>query len=148
MKTKDLVAKYDKVLQDVSKNIKHINCGGCGIYALELGKVLEQQKVKFKYIMLFHRLTDTHKKDIKEVIKNNRITEFNYYSWTHVVIKVGRKYFDGESVCDKLNKTYLPISQEFLTEMVGNEKMWNYMFNRRQTPKLRTILKKHLVVSK
>jgi hypothetical protein len=38
MKKKEFLSKYKKVIKKIDKKIDNVNRGGCGIYALELGK--------------------------------------------------------------------------------------------------------------
>ena len=48
-------------LQIIDKKIPHINAGGCGKFALLLGKKFKQNNIKFKYILLDVRYSTTLK---------------------------------------------------------------------------------------
>ena len=144
MKSKEVIARYDKVINDITKKVTHVNRGGCGVFAYELGKVLKENKVKFKYVMLFRDIDD--KDYVRSLIDNNLVSDFNSdTSWSHIVVKVGRKYIDGQEIMNKINKTALPMSEEFLTKLIKKERYWNSLFDRTQKIKIKKILKKHLV---
>ncbi len=146
MKSKEVLAKYEKVINEVNKKVKHVNRGGCGIFALELGNVLKQNKIKFKYVMLFRHIEKTEKDYFKALIENNMISDFNSEaSWTHIVVKVGKKYYDAEDIMDKPNRQGIPINEEFLNNFVKQKKYWNPMFDRKYKPTIKKILEKHLV---
>lgn len=147
MKTKDLLAKYDKVIKDVTKKVKHVNRGGCGVFALELGKVLKENKIKFKYVMLFRHIDNEDKDYFKTLMENNMVSDFNSEaSWTHIVVKVGKKYIDGEEMLDKPKHKGIPMNEDFLNNLIKQKSYWNSMFDRKQKPTIKKILEKHLVV--
>lgn len=147
MKTKDLLAKYDKVIKDVTKKVKHVNRGGCGVFALELGNVLKQNKIKFKYVMLFRHIASEDKDYFKTLMENNMVSDFNSEaSWTHIVVKVGKKYIDGEEMLDKPKHKGIPMNEDFLNNLIKQKSYWNPMFDRKQKPTIKKILEKHLVV--
>jgi phosphomannomutase len=147
MKSKEVLAKYEKVINEVNKKVKHVNRGGCGIFALELGNVLKQNKIKFKYIMLFRHIEKTEKDYFKTLMENNMVRDFNSEaSWTHIVVKVGRKFIDGEEITNKPKREGLEMNEEFLLTLINQKNYWNSMFDRKQKQTIKKILEKHLVV--
>jgi len=147
MKSKEVLAKYEKVINEVNKKVKHVNRGGCGIFALELGNVLKQNKIKFKYIMLFRHIEKTEKDYFKTLMENNMVRDFNSEaSWTHIVVKVGRKFIDGEEITNKPKREGLEMNEEFLLTLINQKNYWNSTFDRKQKQTIKKILEKHLVV--
>jgi len=145
MNKKELLSKYKKVIKKVNKKIEYINHGGCGVFALELGKQLKKHGIDFNYVMLFRSIDDDDKTYVQDLIKNNMVRDFNFETeWTHIVIKVGKKYIDGEEVKKTLDKVGLTMTEEFLENLVGQEMYWNDMFDRNQIPKIQKILEKSL----
>lgn len=145
MNKKELLSKYKKVIKKINKKIDCVNHGGCGVFALELGKLLKKQGIEFDYVMLFSSFDEDDKTYVKDLMKNNMVRDFNFEtSWTHIVIKVGKKYIDGESITKTLDKVGLTMTEEFLENLVNQEMYWNDTFDRNQTPKIQKILKKSL----
>ena len=152
MKVSNLLKKYDNIVNDVANRVTRVNCGGCGVYALMLGKQLKKQNIKFDYVLLFRgRLDRKDSEFIKNCVNNNDIDGINGYHWTHVMIKLrNKKYIDGKGIFDypEMDGQYFEcrkITSEVLKSMVGNTYIWNPSFNRkREQPKIRKIFKKHL----
>ena len=78
-------------------------------------------------------------------MRNNMVRDFNFdTNWTHIVIKVGKKYIDGEGIRSSLTDVGLPMSEEFLTNLIDAEQYWNDTFDRKQRKKIEKILEKNL----
>jgi hypothetical protein len=150
MKKKQVLAKYDNIINDISNKVNRINCGGCGLYAKMLGDILKENNIKFDYVMLF-RQSVTNDKQLKAYIDNNDVDEVNNYHWSHVMVKIGKRYVDAEGVFDSpmfsgIRLETKKISEVFLETMLEQKSMWNPTFNRKtEKPKIKRILKKHLV---
>jgi hypothetical protein len=145
MKKKELFERYKKILKKVDKKIDNVNRGGCGIFAFELGKQLKRQGIEFEYVMLFTTLCKEDKSYVKDLMRNNMVRDFNFdTNWTHIVIKVGKKYIDGEGIRSSLTDVGLPMSEEFLTNLIDAEQYWNDTFDRKQRKKIEKILEKNL----
>lgn len=145
MKKKEFLSKYKKVIKKIDKKIDNVNRGGCGIYALELGKQLKRHGIKFEYVMLFTHLGKEDKPYVKDLMRNNMVRDFNFdTNWTHIVIKVGKKYIDGEEIRESLTDVGLPMNEEFLNNLVDHKGYWNDTFDRKQRPKIEKILEKNL----
>ncbi len=150
MKKKQVLAKYDNIINDISNKVNRVNCGGCGLYAKMLGDILKANNIKFDYVMLF-RQSVTYDKQLKAYIDNNDVEEVNNYHWSHIMVKIGKRFIDAEGVFDSpmFNGSRLEckkINGDFLETMLEQKYMWNPTFNRKtETPKIKRILKKHLV---
>lgn len=150
MKKKEVLAKYGNIINDISNKVNRVNCGGCGLYAKMLGDILKANNIKFDYVMLF-RQSVTYDKQLKAYIDNNDVEEVNNYHWSHIMVKIGKRFIDAEGVFDSpmFNGSRLEtkkINGEFLETMLEQKYMWNPTFNRKtETPKIKRILKKHLV---
>ena len=150
MKKKQVLAKYDNIINDISNKVNRVNCGGCGLYAKMLGDILKANNIKFDYVMLF-RQSVTRDKQLKVYIDNNDVEEVNNYHWSHIMVKIGKRYVDAVGVFNSpmFNGNRLEtkkINGEFLETMLEQKHMWNPTFNRKtEKPKIKRILKKHLV---
>ena len=157
MKTKkDFLAKYDKIVKDITKRVNHVNRGGCGVYASLLGEELKKTKVKFEYVILFRGSIDKYdNEEIENGIANNDVDTINQYAWTHVMIKLNnRKFIDGEGVYPSAQMSgkklkHKEISEELLNGMLDKTYIWNPMFKRQtEKRKIKKILEKHLEITK
>ena len=150
MKKKQVLAKYDNIINDISNKVNRVNCGGCGLYAKMLGDVLKANNIKFDYVMLF-RQSVTYDKQLKAYIDNNDVEEVNNYHWSHIMVKIGKRYVDAVGVFNSpmFNGMVLEtkkINGDFLETMLEQKHMWNPTFKRKtEMPKIKRILKKHLV---
>jgi len=150
MKKKEVLAKYGNIINDISNKVNRVNCGGCGLYAKMLGDVLKANNIKFDYVMLF-RQSVTYDKQLKAYIDNNDVEEVNNYHWSHIMVKIGKRFIDAEGVFDSpmfngIRLETKKINGEFLETMLEQKYMWNPTFNRKtEKPKIKRILKKHLV---
>jgi hypothetical protein len=150
MKKKQVLAKYDNIINDISNKVNRVNCGGCGLYAKMLGDILKANNIKFDYVMLF-RQSVTYDKQLKAYIDNNDVEEVNNYHWSHIMVKIGKRYVDAVGVFNSpmFNGMVLEtkkINGDFLETMLEQKHMWNPTFKRKtETPKIKRILKKHLV---
>jgi len=151
MKKKQVLAKYDNIINDIEKRVNRVNSGGCGLYAKMLGDILSKNKIKFEYVILFRQKV-TRDKDLKNYIENNDVKMVNnWYHWSHVMVKIGKNYVDAVGVFNSpmFNGSILEtkkVSDKFLNDLLEQKHFWNPTFNRKtEKTKIQRILKKHLV---
>ncbi len=151
MKTlkKELREKLERVLMDIKLRYPLLNAGGCGIFGLSLGKVLNKLGYEYEYYLIIrnkHTLEEAN-----HYINRNDVNSLNSTDWTHLVVKVGKYYIDVDGVRKEVKKTYEvnltdPLSEELLKEMLKEENryMWNRTFDRKQMRSIDVRLKELL----
>lgn len=112
-------------LPEVNDHVNGINSGGCGIFALELGKILEDfnpQYLIFTY---------------PECLKNYRLQVEDTMPCRHVFIKVFDRYIDSNGVHSLLElqneyafSVLTEISRQELEYFVSIKSNWNSYFDR------------------
>ena len=147
MSLETILSKYDQIVEGVRHY--RVNYGGCGSFALALGKELKAKGIKFHYVVLFHQLSNETYHEVRNYVKTNNIRDFAQYTWwTHVMIRVDNKYIDAEGIkyeprlMHYRNPTKV-ITEEFLTDMV-KAPIWNPSYERINTVKVKSIIKKVL----
>jgi len=120
-------------------NVKHINSGGCGLFAKLFGKKLESMGYEVEYIVLFR-----YNSCVSEIKGNNVIKPIDIFScsWTHIVLRVNGKYYiDGDGVFtslkqlngkDNVNRYPLIINKQLLSKLLDSKYIdnWNNTFTR------------------
>lgn len=144
---KPVFENYDKIVKELKP--LQVNWGGCGFYARELGSLLKAKNIKFKYVVLFNNITP--KSNTNKLVKSNNVEEFNNLSWYHVMIKLDGKFIDAEGIHNtslfngKKMKTRT-ITDSFFNTFVSIDKFWNWNFDRDNIKKIKSVLKKNLVI--
>ena len=123
-----------------TKNVKYINCGGCGFFAKYFGGKLIELGFSVKYIILTRDKSCVS--DVKKyVIKNDTLGVLNS-SWTHILLFVNNKYYvDSKGVYKTLteinerdlnNRYLVEINENILNDMLKPKFVlrWNSMFDR------------------
>lgn len=141
--------KLNYILSNFSvfNNIKHINNGGCGIFAEGLYYTLKKLNLKPKLVLL-----TTNAEEANITIKNNHKNIPLHYN-IHIMVYVNGKYIDISGIKDKVyidsfrfgySKAYpikdLPI--ELLREWNKIEDNWNERFDRSNIKKILTGMNK------
>lgn len=138
-----------ETLNKINNEYPSINDGGCGEFALALYSILNKIGYKVDLYMLFRF---EEKRTIKQYVKENNVSDLNRTDWRHVIIKVGNEFIDSTGVCKGISKHKvlsdcepIKITLEFLKKMNSIEYYWNYMYDRKLTPKINKKLKNSLV---
>ena len=151
MKTlkKELREKLKGTLMDIKLRYPLLNGGGCGVFALSLGKVLKELGYEYEYLLIIknkHTLVEAN-----HSINRNDVNSLNNTDWTHLIIKLGKYYIDVDGVRTEVKKTYEvnltdSLSEELLKEMLSEENryMWNSTFDRKQMRTINVKLKELL----
>lgn len=146
-----------KIGEEVERKIRSVNCGGCGVYAVELAKRLESIGVKNYRIRAYG---DTDKVNITKVEKTvfNSALPTNREDWNengiqfhHVKLQFNNKLWDSEeSVPVRKAKSWhwATLQQGYITRkalelLTAIPSNWNSWFDRKQIPKLCEIMDKH-----
>ncbi len=156
--TKDLlISTIEPMIDEIQSTIIRINSGGCGIFALLFYMGLES-KYKDIEICCYDDWEDiNYKKDnINDVIKNGYDRWSSYYfSCSHVVVRVGKWYIDGETIMDKRqwkkevksdggNEGTFTKEELIISLKLGRENyQWNSNYRRGQNSKLKKIIEHH-----
>jgi hypothetical protein len=121
----DIAQKLGKV----AEKVEYANSGGCAIIALRAYKYIQQHhpKVSPKLVYLYS------KGELDDVEKiNNNIP----VSCSHAVIKIGRYYYDSDTVRTKkeLQARYgyvVEVSPDIVAKSIRKKHQWNPRFNRK-----------------
>jgi len=118
-------------LSRIDREVKNVNCGGCGIVAEAVYKFLRARGRKPRLVVYLEDLDD--KRILKTFIQNNR---YDADIAVHVVVKYGRYLIDSrgfissrEASLDQATCT-TPVPLEFLEKWNQNEHGWNSRFKR------------------
>jgi len=152
--TKSFKTKLDKTMKKLDKLYNTINCGGCGIFASELGNVLKQKGLNVKYLLVLKY--KPHVEIAQRYARENKILDLNNLHWGHVMVLVDKKLVDSEGVFNKLNERFKSGRKYYgveLPEVTLNEWLtpkyesnWNRTFDRgKLVPKIKKELIKNLV---
>ena len=90
----DIILKYTlKKIQEQTSLIPNLNSGGCCHFAKLLAKELEQRKIKFKVSLMDWSSSIPRK--VNMAVRNR---EDYLFGNSHVAIKIGKYYIDGEYI--------------------------------------------------
>ena len=123
--------------------ISDLNSGGCGVAAYAMLKWIEQEFPKAKAIPVFLYNDSYHYNRNKANFDQAEPIE----AASHVVLRVGRKYYDSEGVYHPkdIRKEYpyrITTTKEQLLDSVNNGGNWSHWFNRRKGKRSMQILLK------
>ena len=129
----DVILKYTlKKIQEQTSLIPNLNRGGCCHFAKLLAKELEQRNIKFKTSLMDWSSSTPQK--VNRAVRNR---EDYLFGNSHVAIKIGKYYIDGEdtsanpndlSVGEVLNTTLTYKDVKFY----ANNHYWNSSFDKRK----------------
>ena len=129
----DIILKYTlKKIQEQTSLIPYLNRGGCCHFAKLLAKELEQRKIKFKVSLMDWSSSIPRK--VNMAVRNR---EDYLFGNSHVAIKIGKYYIDGDMTTSNskdlhgggvLNTTLTYKDIKFY----ANNHYWNESFNKRK----------------
>lgn len=129
----DVILKYTlKKIQEQTSLIPNLNRGGCCHFAKLLAKELEQRNIKFKTSLM-----DWNSSIPQKVNRAVRNREDYLFGNSHVAIKIGKYYIDGEDTSSNPNDLYEgEVLNTTLTykdvKFYANNYYWNSAFNKRK----------------
>jgi hypothetical protein len=132
--------KTQKFLQDVP----NINFGGCGMAALALYDAAKKEGKKPKIVYVYSPWDeDSYRKNIK--FKEGKSKKAD--ACMHIVIKIGKNYYDADG---KISKGYVEnyfkdpeITRDHLVASINNKGVWNDSFRRKiWGPEIKKFFKK------
>ena len=147
----------EKLQSDIKKQIKSLNCGGCGIFAYLFYMAIKDKFPEVE-ISIYDRWMDINEiKDIASIIakNNNTIPEYglnhelvDHLACSHVMVKLGDQHIDGYGIINhekwedfNSNRGYYTV-EELKTALIFGS--WNDNYCRGQNPKLQKLIEKHL----
>jgi hypothetical protein len=129
--------------------ITDINYGGCGLAALALFDAAKREGKKVKIVYCYTGW------DANELHKNNQFKEGKRKKATschHVVIKLGKRYWDSTGTLSKKEiKNFYTVDEEItrkhLIASINNKGAWNDVFKRKKwMPEIKKLIKKNTAV--
>lgn len=129
----DIILKYTlKKIQEKTSLIPNLNRGGCCHFAKLLAKELEQRNIKFKISLMDWSFSVPRK--VNMAVRNRK----NYlFGNSHVAVKIGKYYIDGEYTSTNPNDLYEgSVLNTTLTykdvKFYANNHYWNSSFNKKK----------------
>jgi len=145
MKKKKVLEIINQEFQEINENHKHINSGGCGIFAEFAYRSLSKVGLKPQLAVLTRR-TEMDVKDVKKNLKNN--ASAYQVPFSHIVVVIGKKFIDSNGVQKNLSNTPFwncvcvkGMDVELLKDWNKNKHNWNDVFNRNQIPSIKKKIK-------
>lgn len=153
MFSKDTLEACLTVISDrVNQSVPNVNCGGCGIFAVELVKRLERIGVKDAQIRCYGGNRDVNVSEVDANFNGNYPESLQ--PWTdngiyfhHVRVEWNGKVYDAGSVdsntndwrwCNLLNGS---VSRKAMEVLIRRKANWNRTFKRwRNLGKIRSIM--------
>ena len=129
----DIILKYNlKKIQEKTSLIPNLNRGGCCHFAKLLAKELEQRNIKFKISLM-----DWSSSVPRKVNMAVRSRENYLFGNSHVAVKIGKYYIDGEYTSTNPNDLYEgSVLNTTLTykdvKFYANNHYWNSSFNKKK----------------
>jgi hypothetical protein len=162
----DIVAKLNKLGNDVMERYPNINYGGCCVYAAMITAALKKHGIEAKGIVASYGAGKPKwmSKDIATInkarknIQKNTIHEWqmNGISFAHVGVEFKidgkKKHYDSEGVrpaskvLDKMPIYAGRMEYIELRALAGKKDGWNTSFNRKDIPALRKLVKARLAI--
>lgn len=161
--------KLNKMLVDigteVNNHVPEVNSGGCGFYAYELIKRLQENNIDAKIVVYcdsddFYYDDNANIQLKEEYLKTNKIAVSYMHNWCryvdvggfgHVKVEVNNKVYDSDGgVLVKRSSRWNwfrrmdgYLSVETLRKILRPKSNWNSRFNRKHVPKIRKIMDKY-----
>ena len=129
----DIILKYTlKKIQEQTSLIPNLNRGGCCHFAKLLVKELEQRNIKFKISLMDWSSTISRKANM--AVRNR---EDYLFGSSHVAVKIGKYYIDGEYISPNSKDLYEgEVLNTTLTykdvKFYANNYSWNPRFNKKK----------------
>ena len=155
---RQLISKLTKAVlclqSDMERNIKHLNGGGCGVFALEVCKELKKYGIDSRLAILDGNIEDFNyykKEVVNDILNNNYVDTWDARntSFAHccLILDDGLN-FDGEqfdAIQDWQNGGYALVGEYLPMEMKIALKYggWNELYDRRQNKLVKKLIKQN-----
>lgn len=133
VKLKTVLETFSKEFPKINEKYPIINCGGCGIFAQKVYGILKEFHFKPKLIVLipfYYSKTDA----VEKLNNNGKPYEM---AWSHIMVKVGKKFIDCDGIYTNLKQTDHYFSHEGVEGMTPellqqwiDSRGWNDRFDR------------------
>lgn len=120
---------FKQTINFLSK-IDTISCGGCGVAALTLYHAAKKEGKEPKIYFIYSNWDDESIKTNEAFIEGKKKKATSCF---HIVLKIGRRYYDGEGVVDISKYSYHKIIETpliVLESAICNKGVWNPTFDR------------------
>lgn len=166
--TESFAQFLSSAVDDINQEIELLNHGGCGIFAVQFARLL--QELGYENVVIVGMQTNAdeidrsfHKHNL-EMLRDARANNYkpcDVRAYNHYMVKVGNWFFDSENAAKKTEKwldiyvyddkvRYYPVGDHSVEDMEFANKfafLWNNEYNRRQNKKVESFfnnLKKEL----
>jgi hypothetical protein len=148
-------------LKIVGERIPSINFGGCGVFALELSKVLTEKNIKHHILFMGNSyINDNPCNPSNSLLKKQNkplafLNDKNIFL-AHVVVIVDNKiiidgcgcYIEFNEVPFSHCRLKFKIEQSVLEAMVNESNRWNPSYDRENNKLVQKLIKENLVIKK
>lgn len=149
--TKQYVKNLETLLHCINSIFKNINAGGCGHFALMLGKKLEAEGHNVSVVCLQKFCQTDDIEEIKRVyeLAPDDLEELNSKGayLTHIMLKVDDYFIDSTGIYNDTLKypDFQQAAQVNLNKLESwcNSEGWNTMFDLEQLPKMQHLINKY-----
>jgi hypothetical protein len=142
----------------INSNVDAVNNGGCGFFAKHLHDVLKLKGYNPECVLL---VRDWVVDDANKYVNNNEVRSLLNTHWSHVMVKVNVKdkviYIDSYGFFNEMKEhpifktcEVVDLPYNMLKVMLNykHKRQWNPRFDRQSSKKIKSILVKHLELSK
>lgn len=141
----DLYNKIAKLTLDINKNVKFINSGGCGRFALYLIEELEKLNIPCTAILFDENVSSK----LFFVNFNAFIRNYEDLAFCHVMVKVDDYYIDGEVILNKVPERWRKYKQTKCTKKqlikIVKKGNWNNEYNTEQNSLVQKLIQNNLL---
>ncbi len=142
--------KSFKQVQKYLDDIPDINHGGCGIAALAMYYAAKREGKKVGIAYLYSRGYDDDCMEMNEKYKKGKSKKAG--SCSHVVVRVGNRYYDSEGIVNlkKHSRSFIidkSITKKHLKASINNVDDWNNDFNRKYVKRIEKFIGKKLKIA-
>ncbi len=149
--TKQYIKNLETLLHCINSIFKNINAGGCGHFALMLGKKLKLEGHKVKVVCLQKFCENDDIEEIKKIyeLAPNDLKELNSKGayLTHIMLKVNNYYIDSTGIYNNSNiySNFEEAAQVDLNKLENwcNSEGWVKTFDIAQLPKMKYLIDKY-----
>lgn len=159
LKTIDIATLLYNEYKPINEKVNHIDCGGCGVFAEHLYKVLTKLGIECKLVVITGNVPSMNRR-IKG-LPRKRNCGYGYIE--HIMVEVDKMFIDHDGIAKRglrdtlysgIYKTTRILTIDVLEKWNADPNIWNDMFNREHISTIEEKLKecyekvqKHLVVS-
>lgn len=150
----EVIQQLGKGLVNINQTYPDINCGGCGVFAYELGVLLKERGIDSKVVWIQHFSSRRLRKEFNKVINTQPKKLFDIDEdiiCSHIMLYIDGLYIDSTGVyksfsntdwglCDYKILDYTTIDN--IKRICNHSKGWNVTFKRKFISPIKKDLKK------